>query len=239
MFDTKTLVVIPTYNEKNNIELLVNDIFAVCPGTQILIVDDNSPDGTGSLAESLSRKYPYLHVIRRNAKSGLGSAYKEGFRWALPMNFNYIFQMDADLSHDPSDMTRMMEKINSGADLVIGSRYLDGVRVKGRSLFRMWLSRVANWHIRTILGTGIHDMTSGFRCFRACTLKNINFDTIRAEGYAFQIEMAYLYLKKGFKVEESHIIFTEREKGKSKFSIKIAIEAFFTVLRIKFFDVHG
>lgn len=226
-------VIIPTYNERENIEGLIEEIFKLYAGISILVVDDNSPDHTGTLVAALSRDYPNLSVLQRSGKQGLASAYKEGFRWALARNFDYIFQMDADLSHRPSDMRQMLEKAESSADLVIGSRYTQGVRVKGWSMCRRGLSYLANSYARIILRTGIYDMTSGFRCFRAGALKTIDLTRIISEGYAFQIEMAFFLWREKYRIEESPIVFIEREAGKSKFNAKIIIEAFFAVLRLR------
>lgn len=232
----KIVVIIPTYNERSNISALIKEIFVIYPEIQILIVDDNSPDGTGELVGCLSQEYGNVHVIHRARKMGLASAYREGFEWALERNFEYIFQMDADFSHSPADMQKILEKAETTADLVIGSRYKGGLRIKGWSIFRIGLSYLANFYARIILGLNIYDVTSGFRCFRADILRKFDLSMIRSEGYAFQIEMVYLYSKKNYRVEESNIIFVERKKGKSKFSLKIIIEAFFTVLRIKLWN---
>jgi dolichol-phosphate mannosyltransferase len=229
----KAIVIIPTYNERSNIEKLIKEIFAIIPGIQILVVDDNSPDGTGELVEHLSQVYKTLHIIHRSGKLGLASAYKEGFAWALGRNFDYIFQMDADLSHRPSDMVEMLEKAKSSADLVIGSRYKNELRVEGWSIFRIGLSYLANFYARAILGTKIYDMTSGFRCFRMETLRKIDFSKICSEGYAFQIEMAYLCWKKKYRIDECPIVFIERASGRSKLNMKIIFEAFLTVLRMR------
>jgi dolichol-phosphate mannosyltransferase len=229
----KAIVVIPTYNERSNIEKLIKEIFIAVPGIQILVVDDNSPDGTGELVEHLSQVYKTLHIIHRSGKLGLANAYKEGFAWALGRNFDYIFQMDADFSHRPTDMIMIFEKIKSGAELVIGSRYIGGVRVKGWPLFRIWLSLFANRYTKMLLGTDIYDMTSGFRCFRASRLQEIDLTKIHSEGYAFQIEMAYLCWKKKYRIEECPIVFIERVSGRSKLNMKIIFEAFLTVLRVR------
>jgi len=231
----KAVVIIPTYNEGRNIKSLVKEILTLYPGIQILIIDDNSPDGTGVLADSLSKEQEGVYVIHRPKKLGLGSAYKEGFDWAIKKSFDYILQMDADFSHRPIDIFGILKEAESGADLVIGSRYKDGLRVKGWSIFRIYLSYFANLYVRIILGVKIYDMTSGFRCFRADTLRKIDLSLIRSEGYAFQIEMVYLYCQKGFIIKESPIVFIERKSGKSKFNIKIIIEAFLVVLKLRFF----
>ena len=229
----KAIVIIPTYNERSNIEKLIKEIFAIIPGIQILVVDDNSPDGTGELVEHLSQVYKTLHIIHRSGKLGLASAYKEGFAWALGRNFDYIFQMDADLSHRPSDMVEMLEKAKSSADLVICSRYKDRLGIQGWSIFRIGLSYLANFYARAVLGTKIYDMTSGFRCFRMETLRKIDFSKICSEGYAFQIEMAYLCWKKKYRIDECPIVFIERVSGRSKLNMKIIFEAFLTVLRVR------
>lgn len=229
----KTLVIIPTYNECYNIARLVKEISALHPQIQILIIDDNSPDGTGELAECLSQVYQNVHVIHRPQKLGLASAYKDGFRWALKGDFDYIFQMDADFSHCPMDMPKLLEKAKSSAELIIGSRYKNGLRVEGWSVFRLALSYLANFYARILLGVKVYDLTSGFRCFRADILRALDLSIICSEGYAFQIEMVYIYWKKGYRIEEIPITFIERETGRSKFSLKIIIEAFFTVLKLR------
>jgi len=229
----QNITIIPTYNERDNIKKLIQDVLALFPDMQLLVVDDNSPDGTGTLVEQLSRLHKTLHLIRRSKKLGLASAYKEGFQWALERNFDYIFQMDADLSHRPSDMVEMLEKAKSSADLVIGSRYKDRLGIQGWSIFRIGLSYLANFYARAVLGTKIYDMTSGFRCFRMETLRKIDFSKICSEGYAFQIEMAYLCWKKKYRIDECPIVFIERASGRSKLNMKIIFEAFLTVLRMR------
>jgi len=228
----KVAIIIPTYNERDNIQELIKEIFKIHPQIEILIVDDNSPDGTGEVAEKLSREHKNTHVIHRPKKLGLSSAYTRGFRWALEGGFDYIFQMDADFAHRPMYISEMLEMAKAGADLVIGSRYKGGLRVKGWSFLRLSLSYIANCYARMALGLKIYDITSGFRCFNVDTLRMIDFSSIHSKGYAFQIEMVYLYWKKGYLIEESPITFFERKTGKSKLSIKQIIETFFTVMKL-------
>lgn len=230
----KILIIIPTYNERQNIEKLVKEILILHPQAQILIVDDNSPDGTSEIAEKMAKKYENIHVMHRLEKFGLGNAFKDGYKWALARNFDYILQMDADFSHNPTEISQILNEIKFGAELVIGSRYKDGFRVKGRSIFRMGLSYCANLYARVVLGFNIYDATSGFRCFRGNILKEIDSSMLLSEGYAFQIEMTYICYKKGYCIKEVPILFTGRKEGSSKFNLKIIVEAFFTVLRLKF-----
>jgi len=231
--DNKIAVIIPTYNEYDNIAYLIQKINTLLPRIHILIIDDNSPDGTGIIAQRLSEMSSTVDVIHRVKKLGLASAYKEGFIWALARDFDYIIQMDADFSHRPEDILRLLEAIQCSADLVIGSRYKKGLRVKGWAIFRILLSYSANVYSRVILKTSIWDMTSGFRCYRAGILKTIDLSMIHSEGYAFQIEMAYLFHQNKFVIEEIPIVFIERKKGKTKLDLIIIVEAFLTVLRLR------
>lgn len=233
---SRALVVIPTYNEAGNIENLINRIFSLNDSKiEILVVDDNSPDGTGELVSRRRKTEPRLHLLQRPAKMGLGTAYVAGFRYALQNGFQYIFEMDADLSHNPDDLPRLLEKMN-GYDLVIGSRYLTGVNVINWPLSRLLLSLFANWYTRTITGMPINDCTSGFKCIHRRVLEAVALDGIVSNGYAFQIELHYKIWRQGFRICEVPIVFTERREGKSKMSRKVQFEAATMVWRLKLGD---
>ena len=223
-------IVIPTFNEAKNLEHLVEKIFSLHPAFHIIVVDDNSPDGTGAIADALSRRYPLLRVIHRPCQAGLGSAYIEGFKSALRENAYLIMEMDADFSHDPCYIARLVEA-SKKADLVIGSRYINGVRVEGWRFRRLLLSKFANIFVSFVLVKPVWDFTAGFRCYRRTVLEAIDLDRISSDGYAFQIEMTYLAFKHGFKVIEVPIIFRERAHGYSKISRKVMREAFWITLK--------
>jgi len=232
----RALVVIPTYNEAGNIENVINRIFALNDSKiEILIVDDNSPDGTGELVARRREQEPRLHLLQRPGKMGLGTAYVAGFRYALQNGFEYIFEMDADLSHNPDDLPRLLEKMN-GYDLVIGSRYLTGVNVINWPLSRLLLSLFANWYTRTITRMPINDCTSGFKCIHRRVLEAVALDAIVSNGYAFQIELHYKIWRHGFRICEVPIVFTERRAGKSKMSRKVQFEAATMVWRLTLAD---
>jgi dolichol-phosphate mannosyltransferase len=235
----RALVVIPTYNEAGNIETVINRIFGLgAPSIEILVIDDNSPDGTGDLVARGAEKESRLHLLRRPSKMGLGTAYVAGFRYALQHRYDVVFEMDADLSHNPEDLPRFLEKIN-GHDLVIGSRYLTGVNVVNWPLSRLLLSLFANWYTRTITGMPIHDCTSGFKCIHRRVLETVALDQIASSGYAFQIELHYKIWRNGFRICEIPIVFTERKEGKSKMSRKVQLEAAVMVWRLKISDWLG
>ena len=229
------LIVIPTYNEIENIEAIIRAVFAQNEGFHILIVDDNSPDGTAKKVQELQGEYPNrLFLEVRTEKKGLGTAYIHGFKWALARNYEYIFEMDADFSHNPADLLRLYEACENGADVAIGSRYVKGVNVVNWPLARILLSYGASIYVRVITGMKIKDPTAGFVCYRRRVLEAIELDTVRFVGYAFQIEMKYrAYLKK-FRIEEVPIIFTDRTKGKSKMNKSIIREAIFGVIAMRF-----
>ena len=229
----KGVVVVPTYNERENIEELIGKTLSTSPDIDIVIVDDNSPDGTGEIAEKIAKENPRVKVLHRPGKMGLGSAYVEGFKWALEKGYDFIMEMDADFSHNPEDIPRFIEKIKE-YDLVIGSRYTDGVSVVNWPISRLLLSYFANIYARTVTGVPIMDLTGGFKCFRREVLESINLDTIMSDGYAFQIEMNYRAYKKGFRITEIPIIFIERRAGSSKMSKKIVWEAFWLVWKLRF-----
>lgn len=229
------LIVIPTYNEIENIEAIIKAVFAQSDKFHILIVDDNSPDGTADKVRELQNIYPNrLFLEVRTEKKGLGTAYIHGFQWALARDYEYIFEMDADFSHNPTDLLRLYEACQQGADVAIGSRYVKGVNVVNWPLQRILLSYGASIYVRVITGVKIKDPTAGFVCYHRRVLESIDLNTIRFVGYAFQIEMKYrAYLKK-FKITEVPIIFTDRTKGKSKMNKSIIREAIFGVIGMRF-----
>jgi len=238
-----TYIIIPTYNEKENIEKLVKEISglgAVAEGgganiqLKILIVDDNSPDGTGKIAENLKNKYP-LEVLHRSGKLGLGSAYRDGFKYCLEKNAKYIFEMDADFSHNPQDIPKILQKAQEGADLVIGSRKISGGKVIGWNLWRHFCSDGAMFASRLFLNLKTKDITAGFRCFRAETLKKIKYNQVKSNGYAFQEEMLYRVEKAGLKIVEVPVVFKDRKAGKSKLNKKDIFEFFIIIFKLRFF----
>jgi dolichol-phosphate mannosyltransferase len=228
----KAMVVVPTYNERDNIERLVDEILAQDDGIDVLIVDDNSPDGTGEIADKMVAETSRVHVIHRAGKLGLGSAYREGFKYALGKGAEYIVEMDADFSHDPKMLPAFFQKIKE-YDLVIGSRYLNGVSVVNWPIRRLILSYCASVYTRIVTGLKISDCTGGFKCFRRTVLESIALDKIKSDGYSFQIEMNYRCVEKGFRVGELPIIFIDRHAGSSKMSKKIVREAVVMVWKLK------
>jgi len=234
----KALVIIPTYNEKGNIAEIIAQIQSVNQVLEMLVIDDNSPDGTGMLLDEISRKDQKVNVIHRPGKMGLGTAYVTGFKWALSRDYDLICEMDADFSHPPKTLAVFLEKTRE-YDLVIGSRYLDGVNVVNWPLKRLLLSYFANIYARVITGVPVRDLTSGFKCYRRKVLEAINLDRIKSNGYAFQIEMHFNAYYKGFKVKEVPIIFEERKVGQSKMSKKIVYEAVWMVWRLQWLRLTG
>jgi dolichol-phosphate mannosyltransferase len=230
-----SLVIIPTYNELENIEAIITAVIKLKKQFDILVVDDNSPDGTPQLVRSMmDRHHDRLFLEVREGKAGLGTAYIHGFKWAIDRDYDYIFEMDADFSHRPADLLRLYRACLNGADVAIGSRYKRGVNVVNWPLYRVLLSYGASFYVKLITGMKIHDPTAGFVCYRRQVLEAIDLDTIKFIGYAFQIEMKFrAYLKK-FKIEEISIIFVDREKGKSKMNTSIVREAIFGVISMKF-----
>ena len=228
----KTLVVIPTYNERDNIEKLVSIILDQGDDIEALIVDDNSPDGTGELVDVMVAINPRIHVIHRSGKQGLGSAYREGFKFALINGAEYIIEMDADFSHDPLMLPLFLQKMKE-YDVVVGSRYLNGVSVVNWPIRRLILSYCANVYTRMITGLRISDCTGGYKCFRRIVLEKIQLDRIKSDGYSFQIEMNYRCVENGFRVGEIPIIFIDRHAGVSKMSKKIVREAVIMVWKLK------
>lgn len=227
----KTLIIIPTYNESENVEKLLEEIYQVKDNLNILIVDDNSPDKTYEIIERLiDKKYKNkLFILKRNGKLGLGTAYIAGFRWALARDYDYIFEMDADFSHNPKYIPEFLKEIKT-YDLVIGSRYVPGGGVVNWGIIRKFVSRGGSLYSRIILGAPIKDFTGGFKCFKRKTLKNLNLDKIVSNGYSFQVELNYKVWLKGMKIKETPIIFEDRTLGKSKMSKKIFLEAILKVL---------
>ena len=234
----KTLVVTPTYNEADNIEKFVGQVLSQGPDVEMLIVDDNSPDRTGEIADRLAAKNPRIHAIHRPGKMGLGTAYVEGFKYAIANKFDYVFEMDADFSHNPDEIPRMLEKALK-YDLIIGSRYTNGVRVINWPIRRLLLSYSANVYTRVITGMPIKDATGGFKCFRRQVLEAIDLSRVKSNGYAFQIEMNFKAFTKGFTIVEHPIIFADRAVGVSKMSRKIVYEAVFMVWKLKLRKLLG
>jgi dolichol-phosphate mannosyltransferase len=228
----KSLIVIPTYNERENITELIADILRVLPTTDLLIVDDNSPDGTGQLVDEIARDDVRVRAVHRAGKLGLGTAYVLGFHYAIDHGYDLVFEMDADYSHDPKYLADILTAANQ-ADLVIGSRYIDGGGTPNWSRLRKFVSGGGNMFARMVLHIPTHDCTGGYRCYRTAALRTIDLDQIRAQGYAFQVEMAYVFWKRGFRVREVPIVFMDRRVGKSKMSRKIFIEGFLWVVRTR------
>ncbi|HLO57448.1 MAG TPA: polyprenol monophosphomannose synthase [Bacteroidales bacterium] len=230
----KALVIIPTYNEKENIEKMILTIFSLPTAYHILIVDDGSPDATASIVKRLQNTYAdSLFILERSGKQGLGTAYITGFKWALANGYSYAFEMDADFSHNPADLLKLHEACINGADVAIGSRYKSGVNVVNWPMGRVLMSYFASIYVRIVTGMKIYDTTSGFKCYRRIVLETIEFDKIKFKGYAFQIEMKFTAWKHGFNIIEVPIIFTDRREGTSKMSGGIFNEALWGVLRIK------
>ncbi len=227
-----TLVVIPTYNERSNIEKIIPAIHSVDKNISILVVDDSSPDGTADSVKNIMRKNKSVNLMQRPGKKGLGTAYVDGFKWALKHGYEYIFEMDADFSHDPKYIPDFMEKIKDN-DLVIGSRYINGISVVNWPIRRLMLSKFASFYVKIITGMPLTDCTSGFKCFRRSVLETIDLDRIHSDGYAFQVEMHYKAWKKGFKIAEIPIIFIDRHAGTSKMSREVMWEAAVIVWKLK------
>ncbi|MDZ7626197.1 MAG: polyprenol monophosphomannose synthase [Ignavibacteriaceae bacterium] len=234
----KTLIIIPTYNELENLPRLLPEVLSKDESIDVLIVDDNSPDGTAAFVESQMKNNNRIHLIKRQSKQGLGTAYIAGFKYALQNNFQLIFEMDADFSHDPKEIPRFLDEIKN-SDVILGSRYINGVNVINWPLRRLLLSSFANLYTRVITGMPIHDATGGFKCFRREVLEAIDLDRVTSNGYAFQIEMTFKAWKKGFKVKEIPIIFVDRVKGKSKMSKKIVREAVTMVWKLRIKSIFG
>lgn len=236
---SKALVIIPTYNEIENIQAMVHKVMSLPSRLELLVVDDNSPDGTGKQVQLLQQEYPNrLHLLSRKGKEGLGKAYIAGFEWALDHGADYIFEMDCDFSHNPEDLERLLEACrDQGADLAIGSRYVTGVNVVNWPIGRVLMSYYASVYVRLITGLNVRDATAGFKCYRRKVLESIRLDRIRFKGYAFQIELKYIAWKLGFSLKEVPIIFTDRQKGSSKISGGIIKEAVWGVIALKFSNI--
>jgi dolichol-phosphate mannosyltransferase len=229
----QNIVIIPTYNEKENIESIIRAVVQLPVKFDILIVDDGSPDGTAQIVASMQKEFSGLHILNRKEKNGLGTAYIAGFRWCLEKNYDYICEMDADFSHNPTDLPRLYQACADGADMSIGSRYVTGVNVVNWPMIRVMLSYFASKYVRLITRLNIHDTTAGFVCYSKKVLQTIDLDRIKFKGYAFQIEMKFTAWKHGFKLIEVPIIFTDRTKGESKISKGIIQEAVWGVLVMK------
>ncbi|RKZ18958.1 polyprenol monophosphomannose synthase [bacterium] len=228
----KVLVVIPTYNERENIEKIIKEVLRQSPDIHVLVVDDNSPDGTWEVVEKIKKKEKRVDLIKRPEKMGLGTAYVEGFKYALKNGYDVVFEMDADFSHDPNDIPRILQELN-GYDMVIGSRYCNGVSVVNWPMSRLLLSYFANLFARKVTGVPIRDLTSGFKAIRRRVLEKLNLSEIRSDGYGFQIEIHVRAYRKGFKIKEIPIIFVDRRSGHSKMSRRIVWEAFWLVWWLK------
>ena len=229
----KALVIVPTYNERDNLPPLIERLMKLPVPVEVLVVDDNSPDGTGKLANEIAAKNPQVKVLHRQEKNGLGRAYIAGFKWALERDYEFIFEMDGDFSHNPDDVPAFLQAAQN-ADLVIGSRYRDGIRVINWPLKRLMLSMGAGKYVRLITGMPISDPTGGYKCFRRKTLMALDLDAIRSNGYSFQIEMSHKIWRQGLRIAEVPIVFTDRFVGTSKMSRKIVYEALFMVWRLLF-----
>ncbi|MBL4560036.1 MAG: dolichyl-phosphate beta-D-mannosyltransferase [Bacteroidales bacterium] len=231
---TNRIVIIPTYNEKENIEAIVRKVFSLETVFDILIIEDNSPDGTAAIVKRLQNEFSNLHIIERKGKLGLGTAYIAGFKWALKHNYEYVFEMDADFSHNPEDLIHLYNACaEKGGDMSIGSRYVSGVNVVNWPMGRVLMSYFASKYVRFVTGMKIHDATAGFKCYTRKVLETLDLDKIRFKGYAFQIEMKFTTWKFGFKIIEVPIIFTDRTQGTSKMSGGIFNEAVWGVIKMK------
>ena len=232
----RKVVIIPTYNEKENIEKIIRKVFSLDGEYHILVIEDGSPDGTGTIVKGLMAEFPErLFIIERTGKLGLGTAYITGFKWSVDHRYDYIFEMDADFSHNPEDLPLLYEACAmDGADLSIGSRYCNGISVINWPIGRVIMSYFASVYVRTILGMKVYDTTAGFKCYRRKVLETIDLDKVRMKGYGFQIEMKYTTYKLGFKIKEVPIIFVDRKEGTSKMSSGIFGEAFWGVIKLKF-----
>jgi dolichol-phosphate mannosyltransferase len=231
----KNLVIIPTYNEIENVEIMISRIFGLETEFHLLVVDDGSPDGTAEKVKQLQKEFPAsLFIEERKGKLGLGTAYIHGFKWALARDYDYIFEMDCDFSHNPNDLERLLSACKSGADVAVGSRYVKGGNVSNWDMKRILLSYFASLYVRMVLWFNVKDTTAGFKCYKRKVLESIDLDSIHFMGYAFQIEMKYRAYKKGFKIAEVPITFVDRVEGVSKMSTKIFKEAFWGVFQMRF-----
>lgn len=233
------LVIVPTYNERENVARIIEAVLTQDPCLSVLIVDDGSPDGTGGIVDEIAGTNDRVHVLHRAKKMGLGTAYLAGFKWALSHDYAFIFEMDADFSHDPGHLPEFLRAIQN-ADIVLGSRYRDGkVTVVNWPISRLILSYAANIYARTVTGLQLYDATGGFKCFRRAVLESIDLDDVRSNGYAFQIEVSFRAWKKGFRIAEIPIVFTDRTEGESKMSKRIVREAIWMVWRLRWWSITG
>jgi dolichol-phosphate mannosyltransferase len=230
----RALIVVPTYNERENVERVASEFLAPVEGTELLFVDDASPDGTGELLDQIVARDPRVHVLHRAGKLGLGTAYLDGFRWALARGYRLVIEMDADFSHDPRFLPRMVELAEGGADLVVGSRYVEGGGTINWGLGRQLISRAGGSYARMVLGFGVSDPTSGFLCYRRETLEKIDLGAVHSNGYGFQIEMKYRVHRAGLRIVEIPIVFEDRRVGQSKMSGGIVAEALWMVWKLRF-----
>ena len=238
MSDRK-IVIIPTYNEKENIERIIRKVFSLDGGYEILIIEDGSPDGTAAIVKSLQKEFPdRLNLIERAGKLGLGTAYITGFKWALSQGYDYIFEMDADFSHDPDDLPRLLEACKDGEGVAIGSRYCDGISVVNWPIGRIIMSYYASVYVRTVLRMKVFDCTAGYKCYSRRVLETIDLDNVKMKGYGFQIEMKYTAWKLGFPIREVPVIFVNRKAGSSKMSGSIFGEAFWGVIKLRFRKIN-
>ena len=237
----RKIVIIPTYNEKENIEAITRKVFSLPGDFQILVIDDGSPDGTAAIVKGLQTEFPErLHLLERSGKQGLGTAYLTGFKWSLEQGFDYVFEMDADFSHNPDDLLRLYAACaEQGADLSVGSRYCHGVSVVDWPMSRIIMSYYASAYVRGVLDMKVFDTTAGFVCYTRKVLETIDLDAVRMKGYGFQIEMKYTAFRLGFKIIEVPIIFTNRQLGTSKMSSGIFGEAFWGVIKLRFRKIKG
>lgn len=236
---SERVVIIPTYNEKENIENIIRYVFNLKPEFDIVIIDDGSPDGTGAIVKGLQKEFSQLHLIERSGKLGLGTAYITGFKWALENGYNYIFEMDADFSHNPDDLVRLYEACKNGADVSVGSRYVTGVNVVNWPMSRVLLSYFASKYVKFVTNMPIHDSTAGFVCYTRKVLETIDLDAIKFKGYAFQIEMKFTSWTLKFNIKEVPIIFTDRTLGTSKMSGGIISEALWGVVQLRLRAMTG
>jgi dolichol-phosphate mannosyltransferase len=236
----KVLIIIPTYNESENILNLIPEVLKFSNSDyqwNVLVVDDNSPDGTAGLVKSLNN--PNVFLIERERKMGLGTAYVRGFKFAIERSFDFVFEMDADFSHDPKYLPEFIQLIEKGYDLIVGSRYINGISVVNWPIGRLFLSYYANIYTRLVTGLKVKDTTAGFMCYRVTSLSKIDLDKVKSNGYSFQIEMKFKFYKKGFKITETPILFIDRRAGSSKMSKKVVYEAYFLVWKLKFKSIFG
>ena len=234
----ETLIIIPTYNEIDNIERMINTIFELYPEVSLLIIEDGSPDGTANVVKEYQKKFKNLFMIERTGKQGLATAYTTGFKWALDRNYNYVFEMDCDFSHDPKQVKDLLTEATQN-ELVIGSRYIDGIRIINWPFHRLLLSYLASIYTRFITNIPVHDTTGGFKCFSRKALESLNLDNVISKGYIFQLELNYKVWSQGLRVKEVPIIFYERRDDQSKMGGGIVFEALFAVLKLRILNIFG